>query len=849
MRRRIPYLLFLLSTLSTYAQDSVPTAVEVAAVARPAQAVEIKLKDKVWFTDRVGTAVILLEELTEPPEIWSSNTPELSILEIDVLATANETTGKFPVVIRFIPQKVGTITMPALTFTGATTAYVTQTTELLVSQPQLSTEMALTLRPAKQRVYIGEPLRLDFSWKSTTINAAELKALKLYPDFFNDPNIEIVIPRNTDIEAQQVGLPIGGRRVIATRTRSQQSADLLGHIDLPIYIRFTTPGTYTLPETRIECARLNRASNDFARYAAHFNNALFESVESDKFYARIYTTAPAIEIEVLPLPANETGTEFSGIFAPVDFEVSLNRTEIDIGQLMQFDIKVSGEAPHGMLDLPQLSYQPGLRERFLIGNEMGRLWHKDGSLFRARLRALSTTVRAFPSLHFLIFDPATGAYQQRSTSAIPLHTNSSNNQSFIPLKSYKGAAVTLTNQPEGIWHNLKANRMNDFLNSLFILLSQNFWLSTTLTIVAFFGLLPFTREQRRRANDRRYRQRADAYKQFRKVEPSSPQKWPAFVDLMAAHFDRSGAAWTLSDSLEALRSINAPKDEVDLITDLHLMADARDFGSQQPLIKTTQLDAVAKRVAKTISRSALLLLVVSQFLMPEAQASDWTEAELLFTQAQAEAAGGDAAHALYSAAAFKFQAAAESFNHPGESWVNSGNAWFQAGSVGRAIAAYRTAQSYRPFDSDLSQNLAAARAMTLNDIPQAQTWWQKVPTHWLKTAVILLNLLFFGTLLLGVRYRHRALCAIIATVGLCLLVVAGFLILRVSEKQAVGAVIVDSLYAKKGPNYAYANAFNEPLHDGTEFLVVEARAKWSYVELSDGRRCWLLNDQTIQFSL
>ena len=69
--------------------------------------------------------------------------------------------------------------------------------------------------------------------------------------------------------------------------------------------------------------------------------------------------------------------------------------EIEIGQLMELEIRLRGAAPHGMLELPPLSRQPGLRDRFLVDDQYGRLWRSDGTVFRSRLRVLSVLVATF----------------------------------------------------------------------------------------------------------------------------------------------------------------------------------------------------------------------------------------------------------------------------------------------------------------------------------------------------------------------------------------------------------------------------------------------------------------------
>lgn len=838
MHRLLYIFLLLPLPLQLQAQDSVIPAEEVQLPTAP---VQIELQDATLFTDQVATAVIYFDSEVEVPEPSLSDSPDIHLLEINLQATPNSLKGQYAAVIRFLPRKVGSLIFPALSFTSTKQVYQTQALIISVSQPVESDQMSLTIEPQKQRVYVGEALRMDLTWQSE-LNPAELQSLQLYPAFFNDSQIEIVIPRNTAPERQQIGLPIGGRRVIATRLLIE-GRKALGQVKLPIYLRFTKPGTYTLPATRMECAHINDTEHGFARYAAHFNNAFFEPVDRDKRYQRIYTTAPEIEIEVLPLPANETGEAFSGLFTPVEIELTVTPDEVEIGHLMQLELKLTSHSPHGMLDLPALSDQSGLRGRFLIDNEMSRLWHAEGSLFRTRLRALSTSIRAFPALHFLALDPETGRYIKQSTAPIPLKTLPSMGQNYIPLNTFQGAAIPLTQQPTGIWHNLKANPMNDILNALLDFLNRNFWLGLALGPALLLALLPLVRERRRRAKDPKHLLRAEAYKQFKRLAADAPEKWPAFLEFMATHFDSSGSAWTLSDSQQALQSIHAEPEVIQQVTAWHNAVDTRDFSAANAPVEFTHINSIAIRVRKGISQGALLLFALCAFVTTPTEASDWSDAEQNFAQAQAESAGSAAAQALYAQAALKFQSAANAANHSGEAWLNAGNAWFEAGSIGRSIAAYRSAQTYRPFDAKLSENLAAVRALRLNAIADETSVWQQVPTRWLRALVVLCHLIFWLSLLIVLRYRKRWQIALASALGLIAVLSSGLLWQRTISNPQTGVTIVDTLEAKKGPNFAYANAFNESLHDGAEFIILENRDNWIFVELTDGRRCWLPSSQ------
>ena len=194
----------------------------------------------------------------------------------------------------------------------------------------------------------------------------------------------------------------------------------------------------------------------------------------------------------------------------------------------------------------------------------------------------------------------------------------------------------------------------------------------------------------------------------------------------------------------------------------------------------------------------------------------------------------------------RFQDLASTLQNGGEAWVNAGNAWFQAGEIGRAIVAYRSAQMQRPFDPQLAQSLAAARASALNDVPDTRTYLQKIPLSWLKLSTLLLNLLFWGSLLITIRYRNRSTLLASTVIAICLLSSISYLALRSKQSKPTGSIVVDSVYAKKGPGYAYANAFNESLYDGLECSLLEARGEWRHIQLNDKRSCWVPHS-SVQF--
>jgi tetratricopeptide (TPR) repeat protein len=834
------YFILILFALSLSAQE-----VPLTEPTRPestTQYVQPQLREQSFFTDRIATARVDFDTIVEAPEDWSKVSDGFRIIDIEVLPNSENNTKKptsSSARIRFLPTRVGVLTLPPFDFQTEDTHYQTTPVQILVSEPQQSEQMSLELKPNKLQVYVGEPLRIDLTWHCL-INAATLKHLKLFPDFFNNDDIQIVIPRNTAPEAQQVGLPIGGRRVIATRTPLKENEKALGTLELPLYLRFNAPGSYILPATHLECALLDKPNQGFARYAAHFNNSFFVSVDPSEGYRRIYTEAPAIEIEVLPLPVDPTHQPFTGLFAPISIDISAQPTELEIGQLMELELKINSDAPHGMLELPPLSQQAGLRERFIVDDNYGSLWQENGSIFRTRLRPLATSTQAIPTLHFRIFNSQSHQYEDLQTEPIKLNLQPSQGREFIPLNTFKDASISLSQQETGIWNNLEKNPMNDTAHLIAQVLIKLFWPLLSLGPILFLLLLPTVRERRRRALNPDYARRMAAYQAFKKIAADSPQKWPAFLQLMATTFGSQAKAWTRGDSQQALKKIGIDTETTQAILDMHDTADAATFSQHNQSITFKNLNQIAQKVIKNASKVMLLLIGIHLLILPpKSMANEWDEAEQSFQEALNTPLGSESATAAYKIAALKFQNLASTHKHAGEAWINAGNAWFQAGELGRAIAAYRSAQKQRPFDAQLAQSLAAARAATLNSVADQRTWLQQIPITWLKITLLGINTAFWISLLFTLRYRQKRTHIVTVSIGACLVILACYLSIRQSTKQAEGSIIVDTIYAKKGPSYAYANAFNEALYDGLECTIIETRAGWHHIQLKDTRHCWV----------
>lgn len=185
---------------------------------------------------------------------------------------------------------------------------------------------------------------------------------------------------------------------------------------------------------------------------------------------------------------------------------------------------------------------------------------------------------------------------------------------------------------------------------------------------------------------------------------------------------------------------------------------------------------------------------------------------------------------------------------------NLGNAYLRAGRPGQALAAYRRAQRLLPRDPYVDANLRAALAA----VPQAphaeaEPWWKHVcfwhaklaqrERLWLAAAAWLLA---FGLACVrlyldsGAARQRRLLGTAVCLVLVLAAVFSASAGLGYGEESLNHrAVVVRETSARKGNGESYAPAFEKPLPEGAEGLVVDRRGEWVAVNFGAAGEGWV----------
>jgi len=184
-------------------------------------------------------------------------------------------------------------------------------------------------------------------------------------------------------------------------------------------------------------------------------------------------------------------------------------------------------------------------------------------------------------------------------------------------------------------------------------------------------------------------------------------------------------------------------------------------------------------------------------------------------------------------------------------YYNIANASLLKGDIGKAILNYRRAKKLDSSDSNIQKNLDFARSKRIDKVAtktekrvlQTLFFW-----HYdfsLKTK-FLLTCIFFGIVCLcvsaAVWFGRNAswtapaiICGILAVAFLASLVVES----RAQSGKMCGVITANEVIARQGDGQNYSPSFQEPLHQGTEFDLLEKRPGWLHIKLFDDSDGWI----------
>jgi tetratricopeptide (TPR) repeat protein len=582
----------------------------------------------------------------------------------------------------------------------------------------------------------------------------------------------------------------------------------------------------------------------------------------------IYAVAKPLTVEVQDVPLDGRPECYIGAVGKFQLAASLKPTRVKTGDPMTLTLSLEGEGTLDSATPPDLQKIPAIADHFKI-YEATEQTKDNRRQFTYGIRPLNEDIHEFPAVPAAYFDVDTQKYVTMQTQPIPIEVTKA-----VPLSdrdiitsghASNGHGREITTRREGVFANV--NDMSQLGNAS---VRPERWLigGGGLLGIYFALVLGIGRWRRIHADPALLRRRNAANVAKQQLAKASAEWSAGHVAQAAEHIldallgyiaDLLGLAAAGLTATEACRKLESLGVDATLVGRLQKLLEtcegmrygasagtAHELGSEAVAL-FGELAAALKQKCKNGQGKSMalrgLMLVALLFSGGCGRNLDFELAQKF--QASQQTFDNAKSPEDYAKAASLDQEMLDRWGPSGAVFYNQGNSWMQAGQPGRAVAAYRQAQRYSPRIPFLDANLAtalgdsqAAKRPILETILFWQNWLSYAEKFYLAAAVAgVVFVLSIVLLFISSRWLRRA-----RWISLAFLVVfafsAGYDWYRFDAVQH-GVIIRSEAIARKGNAESYEPAFNKPLHEATEFQLVERRGDWLLVHLPDGNEGWI----------
>jgi tetratricopeptide (TPR) repeat protein len=184
-------------------------------------------------------------------------------------------------------------------------------------------------------------------------------------------------------------------------------------------------------------------------------------------------------------------------------------------------------------------------------------------------------------------------------------------------------------------------------------------------------------------------------------------------------------------------------------------------------------------------------------------------------------------------------------------YYNLANAYLLHDELGKAILNYRRAENLDGSDENIKKNLSFARSLrtdkvvvkTEKRVLQTLFFWHydfSIQTKFLLACIFFGIVCLSSTAVLKFGRNSSLLAAIIIFSIITICLISSVIIESKNQKSTINGVItVSEIVAHQGDGQNYPESFKEPLHEGTEFELLERRPQWFHIKLSDDSESWI----------
>jgi hypothetical protein len=493
-----------------------------------------------------------------PYDPQSAGTRDLSQTSVQIYngrRTVNEV-KRLVMNYTLLVKSPGTITLPSIPVIVNKKTYRTNPVEVTVLKPGTTDKLDLKVTLSDTTCYVGQPVIMTAHFyvaANTDVKDFSIDIPGFDADRFilDDP----VVPNGAKQYQITSGLPVYVTQTNVLHKNRQCFDVALSKVLIP-----KGPGVHNLGQTSVSASLAvgRTRSND------PFENMGFGSRIR---HAQFMVTAPALDLNVRPLPINKQPANFSGLVGRYAIKASASPVQVDVGQAITLTLQIGGNAYLNPVQWPDLEANEELASHFAIPPERSApIVEKGFKVFTQTLRANSHDVTRIPPIELSYFDPDKGDYAVAKTHPIALDVAETKT---LTAQDIEGRLNTPINrQIQAIQEGLSTNTQDQgaLVNQRFTLLGSALspmlapiWclplmallISVTTKIITHTNPTKIAHKRRQHAASR-------AIKLLRTwqaiaVDHQNEHVALALKQFMGERFDRTGAALTAEDCFQILK--------------------------------------------------------------------------------------------------------------------------------------------------------------------------------------------------------------------------------------------------------------------------------------------------------
>ncbi len=209
----------------------------------------------------------------------------------------------------------------------------------------------------------------------------------------------------------------------------------------------------------------------------------------------------------------------------------------------------------------------------------------------------------------------------------------------------------------------------------------------------------------------------------------------------------------------------------------------------------------------------------------------------------------------YTEAIDNYEKIIESGQHSSALYYNIANAHYKLNHIAPSIYYYEKALQLAPNDSEIKNNIAFAKNMTIDAIDKMpevgfSVWLKNLANYttfdgWAKIAIVLM-LLFIGLYLVyyftqtSLRKRFAFIGSMASMLFVTISIALAYHNYNLTQKDQPAIVFAKESLVKNEPNLRSNEAFK--LHEGTKVQILETVDNWKKIQLADGKTGWIISE-------